>query len=110
MSIRGVWDIGHSTPLELAAELGLPFSILIGLGWIVILAVLIRGVLARSAESIVPLAALSVALIGLAHSMIDFTFQIPGFAIVAFALVGAGLGRSFPSRAKSSVRNSSDRR
>jgi O-antigen ligase len=104
ISIWGVWDIAHSTPLELAADMGIPFSILIGLGWIAILAVLIRGVLARGpSESIVPLSAFSVALIGLMHSMVDFTFQIPGFAIVAFALVGAGLGRSFPSNSKRSA-------
>ena len=35
------------------------------------------------------------------HSSIDFSLQIPGFAIVVFAIVGVGLAQSFdtgPSR------------
>jgi len=27
--------------------------------------------------------------------MVDFSLQIPGYAIVAFAVVGGGLGQSF---------------
>jgi hypothetical protein len=29
------------------------------------------------------------------HSLVDFTLQIPGYSIVALALVGAGLAQSF---------------
>jgi O-antigen ligase len=94
-SMRGVWDLAHSTPLELAADLGLPLATVIGLAWIVILGVLIRGAFRRRRDGIVPLAALAVALIGLLHSMVDFSLQIPGYAIVAFAVVGVGLGQSF---------------
>ena len=90
-----MWDLAHSTPLELAADLGIPLAAAIGLGWILILALLIRAARRRRREGIVPLAALSVALIGLLHSMVDFSLQIPGYAIVAFAVVGAGLGQSF---------------
>ena len=34
---EAVWDLAHSTPLELAADLGLPLAAVIGLAWIVIL-------------------------------------------------------------------------
>ena len=95
ISLFGVWDLAHSTPLELAADLGIPLAAAIGLGWILILARLIRAARRRRRDGIVPLAALSVALIGLLHSMVDFSLQIPGYAIVAFAVVGAGLGQSF---------------
>ena len=94
-SLFGVWDLAHSTPLELAADLGIPLAAAIGLAWILILALLIRAALRRRRDGIVPLAALSVALIGLLHSMVDFSLQIPGYAIVAFAVVGVGLGQSF---------------
>ena len=94
-SMRGVWDLAHSTPLELAADLGLPLATVIGLAWIVILGVLIRGAFRRRRDGLVPLAALAVALIGLLHSMVDFSLQIPGYAIVALAVVGVGLGQSF---------------
>lgn len=94
-SLIGVWDIAHSTPLELAADLGIPLAAAIGLGWILILVLLFRAARRRRRDGIVPLAALSVALIGLLHSMVDFSLQIPGYAIVAFAVVGGGLGQSF---------------
>ena len=38
-----------------------------------------------------------IAILALAHSLIDFSLQIPGYAIVVFALLGAGLAQSFPS-------------
>lgn len=98
-SLRGVWDLAHSTPLELVADLGIPLAAAIGLAWLLILALLIRAATRRRRDGIVPLAALSVAVIGLLHSMVDFSLQIPGYAIVAFAVVGVGLGQSFRTSA-----------
>jgi len=94
ISLRGVWDIAHNTPLELAADLGLPLAGTIYLAWIAILAILIRGIRTRS-RSLVPLAAFSVSIIAVLHSFVDFSLQIPGFAIVLFALLGAGVAQSF---------------
>jgi hypothetical protein len=42
-----------------------------------------------------PSAGLAVAALAACHSVIDFPLQIPGFAIVAFSVVGAGLAQSF---------------
>jgi O-antigen ligase len=100
----GIWTFAHSTPLELAADLGLPLTALIGLAWLVVLVVLIRGVRTRRNDRIVPAAALAVAILGLAHSVIDFSLQNPGYAIVVFALVGAGLAQSFSSNNVNSTR------
>jgi O-antigen ligase len=102
-SMWGVWDKAHSTPLEIASDLGVPLACLIVLAWLIILTVLVRGVLTRRRDLIVPVGSLAVALIGLVHSLIDFSFQIPGFSIIVFALVGAGLAQSFPGN-----RNSAD--
>jgi hypothetical protein len=33
----GVWDLAHSTPLELAFDLGLPLAGLIVLAWLIVL-------------------------------------------------------------------------
>ena len=93
----GVWDRAHSTPLELASDLGLPLAGLIVVAWLIVLGVLIRGVRIRRRDLIVPVGALAVAVLGLAHSVIDFSLQIPGYAIIVFALVGAGLAQSFSS-------------
>jgi O-antigen ligase len=97
MSSWFVWDRAHSTPLELAADLGLPLTVLIVLAWLIVLAVLIRGARIRRRDLIVPVGALAVAVLGLTHSAIDFPLQIPGYAIIVFALIGAGLAQSFPS-------------
>lgn len=102
--MSGVWDRAHSTPLEIATDLGLPLAALIVLAWLIVLGVLIRGVRIRRRDLIVPVGALAVAILGLAHSLIDFSLQIPGYAIIVFALVGAGLAQSFSSNNMSSAR------
>ena len=104
-SMWSVWDRAHSTPLELASDLGLPLAGLIVLAWLIVLGVLIRGVRIRQRDLIVPVAALTVAILGLAHSLIDFSLQITGYSITVFALLGAGLAQSFPSIHKNSASN-----
>lgn len=104
VSMWGVWDMAHNSLLEIAADMGLPIAVLVVAAWLIIFAVLIRAVYVRRRGLVVPVAALSVALLGVLHSMIDFSLQIPGYAIVALALVGTGLAQSFPSdKAKSSL-------
>jgi O-antigen ligase len=98
ITMWGIWDRAHSTPLELAAELGLPLAVMIVAAWVAALAVLIQGIRVRRRDHMIPTAALSVALLALLHSLIDFSLQMPGYAIVVFALTGAGLSQSFPSR------------
>jgi O-antigen ligase len=94
VSMWGVWDIAHNTLLEVASDMGIPIATLVVVAWMVVFAVLIRGVLVRRRDLIVPVAALSVAILAVLHSLIDFTLQIPGYAIVAMALIGAGLAQS----------------
>jgi len=103
VSISGIWDIAHSTPLEIASEMGLPAATLIALAWIVMLLVLLRGVVNRRRDVAIPLAAAAIASLSLSHSCIDFTLQIPGFSIPMFALMGAGLAQSFRTRGPSGV-------
>src|SRR5208282_3525306 len=90
----GVWEIAHNTLLEIASDMGVPIAALVVFAWIVVFAVLIRGAFVRRRDLVVPVAALSVAILAVLHSLIDFTLQIPGYAIVALALVGAGLAQS----------------
>lgn len=97
ISMWGVWDRAHSTPLELASDVGLPMTGLIVFAWLIVLGVLVHGIRHRRRDLIVPVGAFSVAILSLAHSTIDFPLQIPGYAIVVFALVGAGLAQSFSS-------------
>jgi O-antigen ligase len=91
----GVWDRAHSTPLEIASDMGLPLAALVIAGWAGIFAVLGFGLWSRHRDQIIVVAALATASLGILHSLIDFSLQIPGFALVVFALVGAGLAQSF---------------
>jgi hypothetical protein len=49
-----MFDLADSTPLELAADPGIPQAAAIGLAWILILALLIRAALRRRRDGIVP--------------------------------------------------------
>lgn len=97
ISIRGIWDIAHSTPLELASDVGIPMALLVAAGWAVMFVILGRGVFARRRDAIIPLAAAATASLSLLHSCLDFTLQIPGYSIPFFALFGTGLAQSFRS-------------
>jgi O-antigen ligase len=94
LSMRGIWDIAHSTPLELASEMGIPLTAVIALAWIIALVVLAAGMRGQRHQMTVPLSALAVSLIALLHSSIDFSLQIAGYSIVAFALLGLGLSQA----------------
>lgn len=95
ISIIGVWNVAHSTPLELAVEFGVPLTLVIAGGWLVAILVLIRGTRQSRRDTVLPLIALAVSLIALLHSSIDFSLQVSGYAIVVFALLGVGLAQSF---------------
>lgn len=87
--------MAHSTPLEIAADMGVPIAALVLVSWMVIFAVLVRGTLIRRRGLLVPAAALAISALATLHSLIDFSLQIPGYSIVALSLVGAGLAQSF---------------
>jgi O-antigen ligase len=99
-----VWDIAHSTPLELASEMGIPLALLVAMAWTVALVILVRGASNRRGPKTVPLSALAVSLIALVHSCIDFSLQITGYSIVVFALLGLGLSQAFMSRKRMQTR------
>jgi hypothetical protein len=93
----GVWDRAHSTPLELAVELGVPAAIVIIACTLWYIYLLLRSSLRRKRDRYIPIIGVSVAALGLVHSCIDFSLQIPGFGIFFAAIVGCGLAQSLPS-------------
>jgi O-antigen ligase len=95
VSTAGISDIAHNTLLEIAADMGVPIAVLVTVAWIVIFAVLVRGTRVRRRNIIIPVAVLAVAILAALHSLIDFRPQIPGYVIMALALIGAGLAQSF---------------
>jgi O-antigen ligase len=92
-SMLGTWDIAHNSLLEIASDMGIPIAALVTFCWIVIFGVLIRGIPGSERTLAVRISALAVALLAVCHSMVDFSLQIPGYSIVALALVGAGLSQ-----------------
>ena len=94
VSMWGIWDIAHNTLLEIASDMGVPIAVLVVIAWVVIFAVLIHGARVRRRDLIIPVAALAVGLVAVLHSLIDFSLQIPGYSIVALALIGTGLAQS----------------
>lgn len=98
ISVIGIWEQAHSSPLELTAEMGIPFGIVVVAAWGLVLTILWRGILTRKRDEILPLAAFWTATAGVLHSLIDFSLQVPGFSIVVFALLGMGLAQSSSSR------------
>jgi O-antigen ligase len=98
ISMYFIYNRAHSTLLELAAEAGLPFASIIVIGWMIAFGVLAHGVRTRRRDRMIPAAALSVGLLAVFHSLVDFSLQIPGFAIVVFGLLGVGIAQSFSSQ------------
>lgn len=94
-SLWGTWDRAHNTLLEIGADMGAGIALLVVLAWLAVIAILIHGLRTRRRDLALLIAALSVTILVLLHSMIDFPLQIPGFAIVVFAIVGAGLAQCF---------------
>ena len=110
-SMYGVWDIAHNTLLEIASDMGIPIAALVALSWTAIILALSRGLSGNEHTLCVRVSALSVALLAVAHSMVDFSLQIPGYSIVSLTLVGAGLAQSCNrplSRQPSVIRSSND--
>jgi hypothetical protein len=89
-----IWDIAHSTPLELAAELGVPFALVVVLVSLFLMILLVRGALAGGGGAAYCAAAAAVALLGAGHSAVDFSLQIPGYAVVFTMIVACGLAQS----------------
>jgi O-antigen ligase len=98
ISAFGVWDRAHSTLLEIAAEQGVPFAVLVLCVFLMIFFALVTGSRTRRSGKIYPVAGLLIALLSAAHSLIDFSLQIPGLTIVVFAVVGVGIAQSFVAR------------
>lgn len=101
--IEGVWDRTHSTPLELAAEMGLPFAGLIAIVWGIAMVRLGRAMMRRRHDRIFSVMAFWAAALGLLHSVLDFSLQIPGFAIIVMVLAGIGLAQASRNQDRQAV-------
>lgn len=109
LGTAAIFDIGHSTPVELIFEGGYPLAFTVFAYVTLCGGLLVRGALRRPNDSYI-LAGLLVGLMGAAHTSFDFPLQIPGLLIIYLAVVGIGLGRSFLPREKLKVTKKTVRR
>jgi O-antigen ligase len=91
----GVWDFAHSTVLEIAFEMGIPLALALVLAASASAVILARAALRSGRSTRASFAALTgIAVLTYLHAMIDFSLQIPGYAIVFGILLGCGLARA----------------
>jgi O-antigen ligase len=100
LSDATVLDTAHNSWLECAVELGIPMTVALIALWAYVLVQLVRGSLSRRRGARFPVAATGVALLGSLHSLVDFSLQISGYAIVFAAVVGCGLAQSQSSASR----------
>jgi hypothetical protein len=102
----GIWEIAHSTPLELVHDIGLPLAGLTFGLWLASAVVLARCTLQRDRDTRVATAAFGFWLVGAMHSFVDFSLQLPGYAVIFAAVVSCGVASALtpiPERADSVV-------
>jgi O-antigen ligase len=108
----GVWDFAHSTVIEIAFEMGVPLALALVLAASASVVILARAALRSGGWTRGTFAALTgIAVLTYLHAMIDFSLQIPGYAIVFGILLGCGLARATAGdQTKGSTSSSSRRR
>lgn len=93
-----VWDRAHNSYLENAFEFGLPAAALLFFSLAVVGWRLHAGVRTRKRHQGTPAFALACFAAAAAHSLVDFSLQIPAIAALFAAILGIGWAQSFPTR------------
>jgi O-antigen ligase len=95
----GPWlvDKAHDTYLEHAAELGVPATLLLYLGPVILFLFCLRGAFVRRKDKIFPLLAVSATVLVAVHALVDFSLQIPAVAVAYAVILGMGVAQSVPS-------------
>ena len=98
VSTQGRWEYAHNDWLEALMALGIPAGLMLWLvfGWIGYRCV--SGALHRGRDAIYPAVGAGVCALTFAHTLVDFTMQIQGYAFPFLAIVGVGVAQSWSSR------------
>jgi len=84
----------HNTYLELALEMGLPAFIVLQLLLATILALCLRGVIARRRAVQYPCMGVAATALVAVHSLVDFSMQVPGVAVTYCFIMGVAVAQS----------------
>lgn len=100
----GVWESAHSTPIEIALEMGLPIGVMVLAAAVGSFVILFRYSLrTRDRSEGSAFAVLGVVALTFLHSLIDFSLQIPGYLIPFSILLGSGLARATAEHGEASL-------
>lgn len=92
-----VIDKAHNTYLEHAAELGVPATLLLYGGGLLLVAQCLKGVFQRRRDKIYSLIAVAASVLVAVHAVFDFSLQIPAIAVTYATLMGIGCAQSLRS-------------
>ena len=92
-----IFDMAHDTYIEHLVELGIPATILLYTGPVLLFGMCVRGVFNRRRDQVVPLVASSATVLVGLHSLVDFSLQIPAVAVTYAAILGAGCAQAMRS-------------
>jgi len=87
--ITQIWERAHSTPLEIAVELGVPAAISVIGMWCMAMAATLRSYLREPKTYAMPALGFGILLLTGLHSLVDFPLQVAGCAIPVAILLGA---------------------
>jgi hypothetical protein len=87
--MSGYWEMAHSVYLEGWLALGAPFLLLLPIVYYQLIKTYAYGYRHRHRFNFAPMTALAILLLLSLHSLVDFSLQIPGMAVVAALVLGA---------------------
>ena len=90
----GIWDKAHNVILEIAAEGGLVLAGLVLLAWAMAVGILAFSVIQNRRPAPLVSIALAISVVTSLHSLVDFSMQIPGYAVTVAAVLGGGLAQA----------------
>ncbi len=92
-----IFDMAHDTYIEHLVELGIPATVLLYTGPLLLFGMCVRGVFIRRRDQVVPLVGASATVLVGLHSLVDFSLQIPAVAVTYAAILGAGCAQAMRS-------------
>jgi O-antigen ligase len=94
MGAGGIWEMAHSTVLEIAFEMGIPMAVIIVAAMIAGGVFLMAQALKSRDDQNYLAAVAGILIFASLHAMIDFSLQVPGYLTVFAVVLGCGLAQA----------------
>lgn len=93
-------NAAHNDYLENMLELGIPAALLLFGALLALFVMCVKGAIKRRRDAILPCIGVGVTALVAAHSLVDFSLQIPAVTATYLMLLGAAVAQSIPSGAR----------